>query len=156
MCTGIALARGEFPEVLIERYGLESRIAQRTREAEPEVRFLWIERTPALPVWHEGQLQIVMWGNRSRSNAVPLSAWCPREDFDAGLWAGLRPVEVRIPATYGLAGGIWFQIREGLRGVLIADRERTPRVYMLTEPASHYFEIMTRSDRAPVMVGERI
>jgi hypothetical protein len=28
-------------------------------------------------------------------------------------------------------------------------------VYMLCEPASHYFRVMTRSERMPVLVGER-
>jgi hypothetical protein len=33
---------------------------------------------------------------------------------------------------------------------------RAARVYMLTEPASHYYQIMTRNDRMPVLIGERI
>jgi hypothetical protein len=28
-------------------------------------------------------------------------------------------------------------------------------VYLLCEPASHYFRVMTRSDRMPVLIGER-
>jgi hypothetical protein len=28
-------------------------------------------------------------------------------------------------------------------------------VYMLCEPASHYFQVMTRSHRMPVLVDER-
>jgi hypothetical protein len=35
-------------------------------------------------------------------------------------------------------------------------RKRTPTVYVLCEPASHYYEIMTRSKWAPVLIGERI
>jgi len=29
-------------------------------------------------------------------------------------------------------------------------------VYMLVEPATYYFQIMTRSDRMPVLIGETI
>jgi hypothetical protein len=38
----------------------------------------------------------------------------------------------------------------------VRDEQGRPRVYMLTETASHYYQVMTRSDRMPVPTGERI
>jgi hypothetical protein len=62
MCVGIALAWSELPTELIERHGLERRAHE--RGGEREVQFLYRDRHPCLPVWREGQLQIVRWGNR--------------------------------------------------------------------------------------------
>jgi hypothetical protein len=43
----------------------------------------------------------------------------------------------------------------GIRGFLVQDEAGLDVVYMLCEPASHYFRVMTRSDRMPVLIGER-
>jgi hypothetical protein len=63
---------------------------------------------------------------------------------------------VDIPATLGLDRGIWFQIKEGVRGILVRDETSRQHVYMLTEPASHYYNVMTRHNRMPVFIGEKI
>jgi hypothetical protein len=56
----------------------------------------------------------------------------------------------------GLENGVWFRIREGIRGVLVRDENEVDVVYMVCEPATHYYEVMTRSKRMPVLIGERI
>jgi hypothetical protein len=38
----------------------------------------------------------------------------------------------------------------------VRDEKGVESAYMLCEPASHYYKVMTRSDRMPVLVGERI
>jgi hypothetical protein len=63
---------------------------------------------------------------------------------------------VVIPATMGLEKGVWFRVREGIRGLLVRDERGAEAAYMLCEPASHYFRVMTRSERMPVLIGERI
>lgn len=156
MCQGISLARCEIPESLIERYRLDERVIRRGEESDDEYRFLLAERTPLLPVWHENQFVILPWGNRDRRAGVPVSGWCPQESLEAGAWAHWQPREVFIPATFGFDRGVWYQIREGLKGVLLADRDRQLRVYVLTQAATHYYEVMTRNNREPVMVGETI
>lgn len=156
MCQGIALARCEIPESLIGRYRLQERIIRRADDSEGEFRFLLAERAPVLPVWLDNQFVILPWGNRDRHARIPVSGWCPREALEAGLWSHLRPREVFVPASFGWDRGVWYQIREGLQGILIRDRERQPRVYVLTQPATHYYEVMTRNNREPVMVGETI
>jgi hypothetical protein len=65
-----------------------------------------------------------------------------------------QPVD--IPATLALERGVWFAVREGVRGVLVRDERGVERAYMVCEPATHYYRIMTRSDRMPVLIGERI
>jgi hypothetical protein len=62
MLTGIALALSEVPLELIERNQLESRL--RDRGGERELWFLWAAAERLLPVWHEGKLQLLRWGNR--------------------------------------------------------------------------------------------
>jgi hypothetical protein len=52
--------------------------------------------------------------------------------------------------------GVWFHIREGVRGVVVRDEQGRPAVYILCEPSSHYYEVMTRSPWMPVLVGELI
>jgi hypothetical protein len=59
--------------------------------------------------------------------------------------------------TFGYEKGIWFAVQGSIRGLLIQDERGCPHVfYMLTEPASHYYKIMTRSERMPVLLGRRI
>ena len=77
-------------------------------------------------------------------------------DIEDGIWQHFRPDPVDIPATAGLENGIWFRVQQGMRGVLVAEDGHPPTVFMLCEPASHYYRIMTRSERMPVLIGERI
>jgi hypothetical protein len=61
-----------------------------------------------------------------------------------------------IPATMGLDRGVWFHIREGVRGVVVRDEQGSPVVYVLCEPATHHYQVMTRSSWMPVLVGDLI
>ena len=73
MCIGIALAGSELPMELIGRHGLERRVHE--RGGEREVRFLYRDRQPRLPIWRDGRLQIVRWGNgRGRAGSCPAPA----------------------------------------------------------------------------------
>src|SRR5262245_23412154 len=47
----------------------------------------------------------------------------------------LGGVEVVVPATVGLENGVWFKIRQGIRGVLVHDEAGEAVVYLLVEPA---------------------
>ena len=57
MCVGVALAQRELPPELVLRHGLRRRVHD--REGEHEVRFLYRDFNPALPVRHEGRLRFV-------------------------------------------------------------------------------------------------
>ena len=138
MFGGVAVALSDLPEELIERHGLRGRVHD--RGGEPEVRFLSRERVRVLPVWLDGQLQLVRWGNRrGESRRLPCTAWTWLATVEAGGWAALEPVEVEIPAAMGLDRGVWYRIRQGVRGLLVPDECGLPRVYVVCEPASRYY-----------------
>ncbi|MBN2577481.1 MAG: hypothetical protein JXB10_00630 [Pirellulales bacterium] len=177
MCQGIALSIDELPEELLRAQ--RHRVILREPGVSREVRFLYRDPRPELPVWHDARLMIYAWGNFQANpkpqedrhsclsqpdrnvwppgNRLPRTGWCRQEDVEAGIWQPLRPVPVEIPATLGWEKGVWFLVPEGgLRGVLVRDAGGRPHVYLLTQPASHYYQIMTRSPRMPVFLGRQM
>jgi hypothetical protein len=154
MCSGIALAYSELPLNLIERHGLDKQVHE--RGGEREVRFLW-RADRLLPVWHAGQLEVIRWGSRrNQTKVLPCTGWTWLTAVEEGCWNAWEGEEVLIPATMGHENGIWFKIRQGIRGILVQDERGKAVVYMVVEPASHYYQTMTKSTRMPVLVGERI
>jgi hypothetical protein len=147
MCTGIALALSELPLCLFDRVHV--------RNGQREVRFLWRHSPRVLPVWHEGRLQIVRWGGH-RHGSLPATGWAWQATLESGGWAPWRPEPVDIPATYCLDGGVWYRVRQGVRGLLVQDEQGEPAAYVLCEPATRYYRVMTRSERMPVFIGERL
>jgi hypothetical protein len=155
MCTGIALAWTSLPAELIGPHALEHRVHDRGGEL--EVHFIYHDFEPRLPIRHGGQLRIVRWGNRRGQSAVlPRTGWTWQATIDEGIWRHTDARLVEIPATLGLDKGVWFRIRQGILGLLVSDENGHPVVYMVCEPASHYYRVMTRSDRMPVLIDERI
>jgi hypothetical protein len=154
--SGVALALSELPLELIEQHALARRIHD--RGGEREAQFLFADAERLLPVWRNGRLQILRWGNRrGESRRLPCTAWTRLGTVEGGGW-GDRPVEpVVIPATMGLDGGVWYRIRQGIRGLLVPDERGRPRVYVVCEPASRYYQVMTRGSRwMPRLVEELI
>ena len=155
MCLGISLSRAELPLELITRDGLDRRTHQ--RGGEKEIHFLFRDRDPRLPIWKDGQLQIVRWGNnRGHSRVLPTTGWTWQETIDAGGWKNIDATPVDIPASLGFERGVWFRIRQGIRGLLVSNEREEPVVYMICEPSTHYYRVMTRSARMPVLIDERI
>ena len=148
---GIALPFSDLPLELIERYDLSKQLHE--RGGEKELRFLWRVRNAILPVRHDGQLLIVPWG--CRGGYLPRSGYTWLTTVEAGEWTVYEPQEIEIPAIAGLRNGVWFRIRQGVRG-LLAEAGEIRAAYMIVEPSTYYFKIMTRSDRMPVLIGERI
>jgi hypothetical protein len=143
------------PAGLMELHDLGRRVHD--RGGEQEVRFLLHDAERALPAWHEGRLRVLPWGcRRGEGKGLPCTAWTRLATVEAGGWAHAQPEEVVIPATLCLDRGVWYRTREGVRGLLVCDSEGTARVYVLVEPASHYYRTMTRSEWMPALVGERI
>ncbi len=155
MFAGVALALSELPAELIERHGLRARAHD--RGGEPELRFLLHDPERVLPVLLDGRPQLVRWGNRrGQSPGLPCTAWTWLKTLEAGGWGDREVTPVVIPATLGLDRGVWFRVREGVRGAVVRDERGLPVVYVLVEAASHYYQVMTRSAWMPVLVGERI
>jgi hypothetical protein len=148
---GLALPLSDLPPELIDRYNLSRFVHE--RDDEREVRFLRQVREAILPVRHEGLLRIAAWG--SRSGRLPRSGYTWLATVEAGEWTiyGAEPVE--IPAIAGLQNGVWFRIRQGVRG-LLAEAGGAEAAYMIVEPSSYYYRMMTRAERMPVLIGERI
>ena len=65
-------------------------------------------------------------------------------------------IPVDIPVTFGLERGVWYRIRQGIRGILVPDERGIAVAYMICEPATHYYHVMTRSSRMPVLIEEKI
>jgi hypothetical protein len=155
MFAGVALAISQIPVHLIEQHGLKRR--EHHRGGEDEIQFLLGDRERLLPVWYEGTLQIVRWGTpRHARSALPTTAWTWRSTVEEGGWNALEPRLVSIPASMGVDRGVWFRIREGIRGLVVRDEQGHPVVYVLVEPSTHYYKIMTRSDWMPCLLGEAI
>jgi hypothetical protein len=154
MCTGIALALSELPLTFLDEHELWVRVHE--RGGEPEVWFLFGDVPRVLPVCHEGQLRLVRWGTRrDESRVLPPTGWTWQASVEGGGWGTAELHPVIIAATLAIENGIWFHACRGIRGFLVRDEAGLDVVYMLCEPASHYFQVMTRSDRMPVLVGER-
>jgi len=154
MFGGIALSWNALPLEVLEQDDLRRRVHE--RGGEREVQFLFRDHTPILPIWHEGHLRLITWGNRRReSRRLPCTGWTWLATVEAGGWSGCNAEPIDIPATMGLENGVWYQVRQGIRGLLVHDESSTPRVYMICEPASYYYRVMTRSHWMPVLIGER-
>lgn len=142
---GIALSLSDVPELLIEQHGLTRLIHD--RGGERELRFLRRVRQPILPVWHDGQLRIVAWGGQPPAQCG--LTWL--RTLEAGEWRSYEPEPVEIPAAAALENGVWYRVRQGIQGLLVGQR-----VFVLVQPSTYYYRVMTRSRRMPVLVGEQI
>lgn len=128
------------------------------RGEDEEYRFLWRDRTPKLPVWRDGRLLLARWGNgRGQSRWLPRTGWTWLETIQGGGWRNTQAIPVDIPASFGLERrGVWYLIEVGIRGLLVGDERGNAVVYMVCEPASHYYRTMTGSNRMPVFIDQRI
>jgi hypothetical protein len=144
------------PTELVGRHGLGRRL--HFRGERPEYRFYFRERRPCLPVWRDGRLQVVRWGNgRGQSRVLPRTGWTWLETIERGGWRDSGAVPVDIPANFGLERrGVWYLIETGIRGLLVPDERGWAVCYMVCEPATHYYRVMTGSGRMPVLIDQRI
>jgi len=154
MCSAVSLPLSELPLHL--HASITGRILG--RGGDPEVRF-HLNAVPAfLPVWWGGKLQLLRWGNRDRSERrLPPSAWTWRETLESGKWADLPTERVDIPARFLFVNGVWTMCKEGVRGLLVrTPSDDLPVVYLICQPATRYWEVMTRAKWMPVLIGEII
>jgi hypothetical protein len=153
MCVAIALPTSEVSLAVAE--GLADRV--HLRGGEHELRFYWRAVPALLPVWWEGRLRVVRWGNRDRAERkLPPTGWTWKETVESGRWSALESELVDIPAAYGYMGGVWFRVKQGMKGLLVRDRGDNPIVYMICEPATRYYRVMTRAEWMPVLIDEVI
>jgi hypothetical protein len=154
MCSGIAIPKTEIPDVLMDRYRLRSRIT--SRGGDQELRFLVGDKPRVLPTWVNNQLIVLPWGNQNTRSRLPRTGFLTEESLESGQLEWMKPEHAIIPAAAGIDNGRWYQIQDGITGVIVSDEINRMHVYMLTEPASHYYRIMTGSDRMPVLVRQQL
>jgi hypothetical protein len=68
---------------------------------------------------------------------------------DDGQWAGAELIEIK--AAGACDNGFWYRVHQGIRSLLV-----NGEAYLIVEPPSYYYRVMTRSDKMPVLIGERI
>ena len=61
-----------------------------------------------------------------------------------------------IPAVLGLDAWIRFAVKTDVRGLVVTDEKGERRVYVVCEPASHYYATMTKADWMPCLIGEEV
>ncbi len=155
MCTGISLAWNFVPTELKRHPTLRRRVYH--RDGKRELWFLYEDQSPKLPIRRDGQLQFVRWGNGKRqSKRLPPTGWTWLSTVESGYWSHVGGILVMIPATFAYDRGVWVHVRQGIQGILVPDERGNAVCYMVCEPSSHYYQIMTKSDRMPVLIGERI
>jgi hypothetical protein len=74
---------------------------------------------------------------------LPPTGWTWLASVEGGQWGQAGAEPVTVAASMGLEHGIWFRVRQGIRGLLVRDEHGVEAAYMLCEPASHYFAVMT-------------
>ncbi len=102
-------------------------------------------KQPKLPVRSRGRGEWVLW-----------KGYATVESVKKGQWQHSGALLVEILASRGCSNGVWFPIRQGIRGLLIKTPKGERHVYLLTEPSTHYFKIMTGSARMPVLIKQII
>jgi hypothetical protein len=157
MCKGISVSKSRIPRELIEEFDLMRRVSARVFDDPDQLHFMYTDPVVQLPVIHDGRTAIYEWGNRgNKDSKLPQTGWCRLESVEAGKWRWLSPERVIIPADFGVEKKTWFEINEGLEGVLVRDEQQQPHVYVLTQPASESYERLTTHYRMPLSVGQEM
>jgi hypothetical protein len=108
-----------------------------------------------LPALLGDELHLFDWGNRDETLKLPKTGWVRAESLEAGKWKYLKPIEVIIPALYGVEKKVWFGIDHGIRGFLVR-RGDVQRVYMLTVPPTPEYQTLTGHDRMPGLIDQDV
>jgi hypothetical protein len=102
-------------------------------------------------------LHVVRWGNKDRSERkLPPTGWTWEETVESGWWSEMSPEPVVVLATFSLSNGVWFKVKQGMRGLLVRDRKAEPVVFLVCRPSTRYFGVMCRAEWMPVLIDEVI
>ena len=95
-------------------------------------------------------------GSADRRAKLPTALRARRDGLEGGAWSPREPQPVVIPCQRCVDRGRWFEVREGVRAVLVLDADEVPHVYPVVFPSTHYYKVMTGSDWEPELVDEVI
>lgn len=137
--------KNEFPEEVLKRHRLQS--------IGDEVRIYFAKPDAVLPVLLNGEPRFILWGNRRKLD-IPRTGFCKRESFEARKWLWFKPKPVTIIASAALVNGVWFQVRQGIQGLLLVSKDGDTHGYIMTQPSTHYFRTMTGSERMPILINQ--
>ncbi|MBD3330053.1 hypothetical protein GF354_00820 [Candidatus Peregrinibacteria bacterium] len=144
MCTSIRFSRYEFRDSELDSYGLSP--------SGDQVRVSIYAAKPVLPIFYRGKNIFVEWGNK-RDMRLPRTGFCRMDSLKAGKWRWFEPEKVKVVASFAMVNGVWFQVREGISAILVSGFGKK-KCFILTEPSTRYFKIMTGSLRMPVMINQ--
>ena len=153
MFGGVALPLDCVPPALIAQHDLGIRVYNRC--GVDELHFIAREEPRLLPVLLDGVLRILPWGNRRGDSAkLPLTLWTSLATIEAGGWGDARIEEGVIPAALAFDNGIWYAVSVGVRGLVVPDEKGVRRAYVICEPASNAYAIMTKANWMPCLVEQ--
>lgn len=118
-----------------------------------EVRVYFAKPHAVLPIFLNGRNILLPWGNRENPS-LPRTGFCKLESLQAGKWQWLKPEPVNILASSALTNGVWFQVKQGIQGLIIKNPAGHELCYMLTQTSTHYFRTMTGAERMPVLTNQ--
>ena len=155
MFGGVALPLDSVPPALIAQHDLSIRVYNRC--GVDELHFLAREVSRLLPVLLNGVLRILTWGNRRGDSAkLPPPLWTSLNTIEVSGWGDARIEEAVIPATLAFDNGIWYTVSVGVRGLVVPDEKGVRRVYIICEPSSDAYAIMTKAKWMPCLVDQAI
>jgi len=147
MCGGIVYNLEKVPEKELCKFYSQKQI-ENFKKRGYIASFFW-DKNPVLPAENNGQINLFEWGNRDKKNLFPQTGWAKKESLEKGKWDWLKPVKVNIPAQKGYEKKIWFDIKDGLEGVVVKNN-KSKKIYMVTDEADKKYLAETHHDRMPV------
>ena len=145
MCKVIRFSKFVISDEQFEKFQLES--------IRNEILVNVYDKRPYLAIEYRGQNYLVLWGGGYNSG-LPETGFCKIESFKKGKWSYLKPKKVLILASTACTNGIWYQVRLGIEGLLVKDKNKNPRVFVFTQSSTHYFKTMTGAERMPILRGQ--
>jgi hypothetical protein len=156
VCAGVAIPWDDLPTCLLARPEVRRR-RYRRGNARPEARFLFSDPDRLLPVLWQGQLRLLPWGaRRGDKSGLPCTSMVWKATLERGVLREAAPELAAVPASFALDCGVWFHVVQGIQALVVSGRQEQPVAYLLVEPASHYYRVMTRSKWMPCLVGQTI
>lgn len=103
------------------------------------------DKNPELLIEENGRLKFCAW-----------KGIYPLEKLKKGALQNSSVTRVRVKANRAHTNGVWFQVREGIEGILLHPPQKKPELYLLTMPSTHYYKTMTGASRMPVLIKQVI